>query len=370
MGFHHKGRHRPTGKGRELKMEMIEYLFTGLIIIAILVGSSTMVTMISEPQRITSEKEQLKIVAQKLMTQLILDPGIPPDWGSQIEPDGEEIKALGLAKYSETRRDAYVLDPDKVMRLNGLLKPRRLYISPSRALELLNLKGIYGFRIELQPALNVSQVNATGSQYEIKVSTISGTPIAGANVTARMFYYDGNYNFTDPLEGGTKTTDVYGRCTFNFNMSSPRSVIFLVVDHNGIRLVKVFSAGDQVERATLIGSRILVEDKILIGEALEILLEMGDKGLDIINVCHKFNLTGVEEGIYIHGLDFLEPSMEAVLSISQDGKLYYATREVYLQEYSTVEGVGPTPFSYSLERSVIIGRSIYIVRLYVWRMSW
>lgn len=353
-------------------METIEYLFTGFIIIAILVGSSTMVTMLSEPHRVTSEKEHLKVIAQKITTQLILDPGMPLDWGSIMELEVEEITALGLAKHSETRRDAYNLDPDKVLRLDSSIKPKRLYIPPSRALELLNLKGEYGFKIELQPVLNIAfHKNETNNKYEINVSTISGTPIAGANVTARMYYFkeEEGFAFADPKDG-PQTTNVYGNCEFDFNVSSPRSVILLAVEQNGSRMVKMFKAGDQVGRALILGNCTLTE-KALGGEAMEILLEAGDNQLDIINVYHNLTLKKVEEGIYIYELGFLEPSLEAVLAISEDSStLYYASNEMTLSQYSTVEGAGPTPLSYSLERSVRIGRSIYILRLYVWRMVW
>ena len=39
-------------------------------------------------------------------------------------------------------------------------------------------------------------------------------------------------------------------------------------------------------------------------------------------------------------------------------------------EYSSIQDVVSFPFAYSLERSVIIGNSAYVARLYLWRMVW
>lgn len=350
-------------------MEMVEYLFAGFIMIAILMGSTTMM-MMSEPHMGISGKEQLKVAAQKIMNQLILDPGTPPDWGSNLTL---QVSELGLAKYGETTRDAYVLDPDKVQRL--------MSIPANQAAKLLNLEKEYGFRLELKPALNVSVSNKTQGNIlnvNINVTSEGYIPIVGAIVMARIYYYDDSgFNFIN----GSTVTGVDGTCTLSFNMKgglqNEPKVLFLVVDYNGIRVVKVDKIvqdpnKSDVVRVQLFGNRLINLPSGLKDEVLEIISVKGDKGLDIINVSHKLNQTTGE-------LSYLEPSIEAVLAVysSQKGQvkkvLYYASRDVTLSSYSTISGVGIenlTPFSYSLERSVVIGGSIYILRLYIWRMSW
>ena len=346
-------------------MEIYEYLFTGFIIISILIGSTAMVTIMSEPWRGISEREQLKVAAQKVMTQLILEPGNPPEWGREmLGEDG--LSYFGLAKYSETTRDAYTLDPDKVQRLDNTT---RLYIHPSKALELLKISGSYGLRLEFRPALEVNLTRLSNSEYTVSVSTpYTSTPIAWASLAAAMYTYeDGGFRVQEPT-GGPLRTGVDGRCTIRFEESAAEMrVIVLAVEHQGVRVVRVAPAGSQVERARLLAGHILLqEDNELEEEALEIALTRTGNTSTLIGLSRTLSRVGPSE----YMLDYLEASTEAVLAVSADGsRLYYAPRMEELV-YSSVEGENPIPFSYSIERSVLIGGSLYTVRLYLWRVTW
>ncbi|MBS7638216.1 hypothetical protein KEJ49_04935 [Candidatus Bathyarchaeota archaeon] len=305
------------------------------------------------------------MTAQKAMTQLTLDPGNPPDWGCHPALGEEDLRSFGLAKHSETTRDAYVLDPDKVSRLSG---PSNLAISPSRAAELLNLRGSYGFRLELRQALDVNVTRISASEFIVTVSTpLGSTPVAGANVTAAMYLYEGGFKALEPM-GGAARTGVDGRCTLGFEEAEAETgIIFLVVDHRGLRTVKVIPVGSRAERARLLSDRLILGgDMELAGEALEIIPTYSDGVSALLTLTQA--ISRVEAAHY--RLGYLEPGAEAVLAVSMDGsKLFYAPRVEELT-YSTMEGENPNPFSYSLERSVVIGGSIYTLRLYIWRMTW
>ncbi len=345
-------------------MEAYEYLFTGIIIIAILTGSTAMTAMLSEPSRGLSEREQLKVTAQKVMTQLTLEPGSPPDWGSNPALGGEDMKLFGLARHSETARDAYVLDPDKVGRLRA---SSTLGIPPSRAAELLNLRGSYGFRIELRRPLEVNVTRISASEFNVSVfSPIGLSPIAGANVTAALYTYEGGFKALEPT-GGRAITGADGRCTLRFEGGAETGVIALLVDHKGLRAFKLIPIGGPVERASLLAGRLVLEgDEELAGEALEIIPTRGEGGPALLSLTQA--ISRVEAAKY--ELSYLEPSAEAVLAVSLDGsRLFYAPRVDELV-YSTSEGDEPIPFSYSVERSVAVGGSIYTLRLYIWRMVW
>lgn len=322
-----------------------------------------MMAILSEPSIALSEREQLKVTAQKIMTQLTLDPGDPPDWGDNPALGEEDLRSFGLAKHSETTRDAYVLDPGKVSRLGG---PSNLGISPSRAAELLNLGGSYGFRLEFRQALDVNVTRISASEFMVIVSTPFGsTPVAGANVTAAMYIYEGGFKALEPI-GGTARTGVDGRCTLGFE-EAETGVIFLIVEHRGLRVVKVIPVGSRVERARLLSNCLILGGDIeLAGEVLEIIPAYSDGVSALLNLTQV--VSRVEAAHY--RLSYLEPGAEAVLAVSMDGsKLFYAPRAEELT-YSTMEGGSPSPFSYSLERSVVIGGSIYTLRLYIWRMTW
>jgi len=349
-------------------MHIYEYLFTAIIIVIILLSSSTMMGTFSEPSRSVSEKEQLKVAAQKLMTQLLLDPGDPPDWGSNIAIDESNLKTFGLAQHSETTREAYVLDPDKVLRLDNT---HPLYIPPSSVINLLNLGYEYGFTLEIFPALNVSIAPQGSSKYKVSVSSeYGGLPIVDADVTARMYYVsNGTIQRSPPSDPLTNQTRANGECTLNFgSISGEMKVLILVINYHGVRVVKVFPAGSNVTRAYLIGEHLFLKEAYNISrnEAYEIIVEKRAGGYMIEDV--KFSLNKM--GDVKFNLTYVEPSTIAVLAVSEDGtRLIFTSKEVNLT-YSSIPGVWSFPFAYSIERSVIIGGSAYIMRLYLWRMSW
>ena len=131
-------------------METYEYLLAAIIVVLMLIAASTMVIALTDPIRSASQKEQLEVVGEKVMTQLLLDPGSPVNWGKE-NISIAELSSFGLAKYDGTSREAYYLDPDKVQRLNFESEPS--YFPALRAAELLNIKNDYGFTLEFNQTL-------------------------------------------------------------------------------------------------------------------------------------------------------------------------------------------------------------------------
>jgi hypothetical protein len=320
-----------------------------------------MIRTVSEPLFGISEKEQLKVAAQKIMTQILLNPGEPADWGSNVEVDAGSLKTFGLAKYGESTREAYVLDPDKVIRLT-LPNTDPLYIPPSRVVELLNLGNDYGFAIELYPALNVD-INKTS--YEVSVtSEQDGLPIYFAKVYAKMYYYNESSQRIESTFQINTNTWVDGKCIVDFGVPAEKRILILVVDYYGVRITKVVDLSEtKLKRACLL-------DNCLYGAG-----DISDNAMEIM-VNKKAGNYLIENVIYSSGKD-IEPSTVAVLAISKEGSDFtYAFRlpgsedpEEARLTYSSIEGVWSYPFAYSVERSVIICGSAYIVRLYIWRMS-
>jgi len=349
-------------------MHIYEYLFTAIIIVLILLSSSTMIETISEPSHSTSEKEQLKVTAQKIMTQLLLDPGNPPDWGNNIDIDPSNLTTFGLAKYSETTREAYVLDSDKVLRLNNT---NPLFIPPSSVINLLNLGYEYGLALEFYPALNVSITKTPSSdRYNVSVTSDYGElPIVLANVTARMYYHNSSSQTIASTDAIFSQTVADGKCIVDFgNFTTEMKILSLVINYYGIRIVKSFPVGSSVTQAHLIGNYALLNQAYnLSSSATEIIVTKKGGVHTIENVAS--NLNKIEDTIF--ELAYVEPSTVAILTLSEDGtKLIFASKEVTLT-YSSIQGVSLSfPFAYSIERSVTIGGSAYVVRLYLWRMSW
>lgn len=347
-------------------MHMYEYLFTAILIIAILVASSMMVMTFPKSPSNVSEREQLKEVAQKIMTQLLLSPGEPPEWGSDITLNASGIVMLGLAAYSYTTREAYVLDPDKVLRLNSLLqnfKPA-LYIQPQDAIHLLNLGNDYGFKIEFYPALNVT---VDLDNYKVKVtSNYNGLPIVGANLVARLYYLEGSSQIVG-TQLKTGITDYAGECILNFSeVSTDKKVLTLVVEYFGIQITTVVASQNVID-ACFLGNYLLLNSGLSLSEnnVLEIYITKDGEG--------QFTIKDIAYSIAEMGngqcqLSYIEPSTKAILAVANDNLI--CALKIIPESYASIGGDVFIPFAYSVERTVSIDNTLWIVRLYVWRMSW
>lgn len=347
-------------------MHIYEYLFAAILIALMLISSTTMITMISEPSRSTSQKEQLKITAEKIMTQILLDPGTPTDWGTNLEAEGNTLETFGLAKYSETSKEAYALDPNKVLRLDSKILPQSYYIPPSKVKNLLNFGYDYGFALELYPALIVD-VTTASNIITISIVGREGLPIYPVTVTAKVYYH----TESDPRIQSTIQIDktyVNGQCTIDLNEHNvpldANKILIVSVNYYGIHVLKVIDLSGSNIRAFLLGNDIYGAE-YSDDEALEIMInkKAGSYAIESITYNPQKNI---------------EPTTIAILAISNDGSRLVYAHQLPASEpsgdskitYSSIQGVDLSfPLAYSTERSVMICGSAYIIRLYVWRMS-
>jgi hypothetical protein len=208
----------------------LEYIAVGLLIILLILATFGMMTTVTSTTETTYE-EQLYTVAERVMDKIILTPGYPVDWGTNIQVTPDTIQDFGLALYSAHM--PYIVDPDKVMRLANLSTlPNPLLLNTTRLAQLLNLEG-YGFRLRIRPMLIVN-ITPTDyypyhtyrfmSRFEIAVSNYYGLGIPNANITAMYVVVQvqpgaGNNKGDVELKNiFTKTclTDPVGRCTLDF----------------------------------------------------------------------------------------------------------------------------------------------------------
>jgi len=356
-------------------MHIYEYLFAGLIIIALLIGSTVMVTTLSSPASNASDKDQLKVTAEKIMTQMLLDSGYPYDWGSNTSVVPQ---VFGLAKYGETSRQAYELDPDKVLRLNEGL--------PSTfAANLLGLgnsndpshKALdYGFTLEFNETLHIStQQIGSGDTYSIDVTSDYTLPLIGANVSAVLYYIDDTSKIALEEPNGTSylTTAYDGSCVFNFNTIETSKVLAVTVDYYGAQAAKLYSfpAGSGLH-ATLLGSNLIADPTqpyniASDADSHEILLIQTSQGYEtrdfaVQNIGNSTNFTLSNPP---------ESSAIAVLAVSgsNGSNLLVADRDFSNISYRTIPAIRSAASAYSLERTVLIGGSTFTATLYLWRMS-
>jgi hypothetical protein len=342
-------------------MHSYEYIFTAIIASAILTASSTIVSIMSQPSINISEEEQVKIAAQKIVTQLTLNPGNPPEWGSNIEISSEDLSAFGLAKYGEATRGAYVLDPDKVQRLDVNI-PQHLYIPPNVAVKLLDLGVEYGLKLEFIPVLDVNISLQNGVGVSIAVSSDQTMlPIVNAKVTASLFYlHDGGIE-TDLKNG---TTDINGNCGIEFDHIDSDAFLVIVVDYYGICVVKTYTLN--CIRAYFIGNYLILNEQLTItgNKAYQVVVVKSDETYVIDYV--QCNLTQISPLTY--NMTYVEPSAIALLAVADDGPILVTAYKNVPSSYSSIPG-GTLPFTTCmLERTVIIGGSLYTLRIYVWRV--
>ncbi|MEM3046868.1 MAG: hypothetical protein QW057_07285 [Candidatus Bathyarchaeia archaeon] len=380
-----------------------EYLFTALIIVTIVVAASTMLTSMTTPLKMVSEREQLKVTTEKLLSQILLSTGaarladgtVTADWGRNLSVRAADLTSFGLAKFSETTRESFVLDVDKVQRLS--LPIPELAVTAGEARDPLRLivwreQGIdYGFAIEIYPTINVTigQKTPTQEDYTVTVTNDEGLPLPSANITALMYYvYQGVLKSLAPSTG-PQPTDVTGSSTMNFTKPQRMSqdewrdgygqtkVLALIVDYYGARNVQLLPRGKKTGTFYVLGDHMFIRKEgaqvINPSNVTEILAIRRGGISSFTNVTFQVNSTSsVDPGFNEYVMEYVEPSATGFL-VNNGTHLYVASRSVQLVgpgAYTTILQPGSTfPLSIQLQRVVTIADQTYVFKLYVWRMS-
>lgn len=348
-------------------MHIYEYIFAALAVIAILLASNLMLTMTTEPLKVASEREGLKRIAQSIMTQILLNPGDPFDWGSNAAIGENNLRSFGLAYQSRTVREAYVLDADKILRLNSA---NPFYIPPQKVSELLGLNTReYGFTIEILPQFNIAveevQENSGEYKYAVSVRSFDGmNPIQYADVTAKMYYLQGNQIYNSYLINNATGPD--GKCTITFGEVPNTVVVVFVVDYRGIRVPKVFVKGS-VQWTYLVGQNLMSVSNPSSGMIEEVIAPIRDGKCEIFNVSSEW---WIDENNFVY-VKYVEPGTIVALAAAGENNLIVAQRFTDLVEYGTVSLRSPSsPLGFMFEKMVSVEDFSYIIRLYVWRLVW
>lgn len=385
--------------------------------------------MIEAPSRTieTVKAEQLFTVVERLMDKILLTPGHPPDWGSNITVRPEALKDFGVALAGATA--PYIVDPDKVMRLANLaVLPNPTPITAERVAELLHIKGQYGFRLEMKPMIRVAarvlQWNERGLASRLEVSVTNwqdvGLPNAEVNTLYVIILFKGDGAGQQELEleelvtlRGSCTTDALGRCALDFSgglsgvnvrgrgSPSTRPSTFLVIHVSWEGFVSVAGYSPEGSEPPVEGyiigdfifiekpdeaakGAIIVKDEVvqvvpqyaLLLEPIEVEWCRGDQSKEGRSKdpewCHEVaaNVMPSRPGAYLIGrIDYLERLSSHVVVF---GKWRGRWRAAVLSRIPEVnlclgpQGAQPAN-SASLIRIATIYNYPYIVRLTVWR---
>jgi len=234
---------------------VMEYVVAAVLLSITLLAATTHFMPGLLRQVMYTYEGQLQVEAQKIVDQLLLSPGDPPDWGlSATYPD--DVKALGLALAGGK---PYELDPNKLVRIYecGLEDLSGLTLVSSRDMEeILGIHGRYAFSIRLTPVLNVSITKLSDQSYEVRVATSDGVPVPNAKVTGilvsaylddmdlddaydTVFYSETSYEAVSGYDGRAIL-----RLQENSGDDTPiASLVVVYVDFYGIKTVAYYEEG-------------------------------------------------------------------------------------------------------------------------------
>lgn len=303
------------------------------------------------------------------MTQFLLDPGYPYKWGANNTPS-QDLLAFGLAEYAQTSRQAYELDPDKVLRLNSTLQGSTAYfVAPSRAAYLLGLGNDYGFTLEFNQTLQTTATRiGTGYKYVIKVTSEYSLPVIAANVSAIL--YSVNSKKIASSSPHFNRTSYDGTCLLNFGgtyRSTNSTALAVTVNYYGIQATSILGA-ESVTSASLLGANMILRSGSGVSslyDVRQVILIQGSSGTEFRDFSAGYTLN--PPNFLLNS--FPEPSAVGVVAVTDKGQLMVAQRDFSKISYRTIPAVRSSSISYSLDRTVLIGDSTFVVTLFLWRMS-
>ncbi|RLI47207.1 hypothetical protein DRO69_01130 [Candidatus Bathyarchaeota archaeon] len=188
---------------------VFEHITAIMVVSMLFVSAVIAVPAISYVNLLYVDQQQLRNVALEALNSMLLSKGYPSNWGSNDPFNESDVAQFGLALSEDS--SFYVLDPDKVQRLNVGNPSGSLDYETVRT--LLGLQD-YGFNIKIMPPFNVTAIKKSGSPnllYEVNVTFNDGRPIPNAHVEATILYVENKKDyFTTETEN---STNLLGQCT-------------------------------------------------------------------------------------------------------------------------------------------------------------
>lgn len=285
----------------------------GVLIVAVVVAASY---MIESPSRTLESvrEEQLLTVAERLMDKILLTPGYPADWGSDVYVTDANLTDFGLAQQGGA---PHIVDPDKVMRLANLSTlPNPLLVNASRLAELLGVKGQYGFRLTMKPMITaevetLSWSESMASRFRVRVVNWQGEGVPNAEATgvyvvalvkggAAQAEVEDLYSFSRSC-----VTDALGYCELDYtsDLSSlrlgsgqqPATFLVLHVKWEGFVSVSGYSpaqSGAPIE-GYIVGSYVFLTKDVNVTEPLQIMGQVSGAVIvkdEIVQVVPQYSL--------------------------------------------------------------------------------
>lgn len=195
---------------------VFEHITAIMVVSMLFVSAVVAVPAISYVNLLYVDQQQFRNVALEALNSMLLGMGHPSEWGSSASFNESDVTQFGLA-LSESS-SFYVLDPDKVQRLDVGNPSGSLDYETVRT--LLGLQD-YGFNIKIIPPFSVTVIDNSeipSLLFEVNVTFNDGRPIPGAHVEATILYVEGKSGyFTAETEN---STNWLGQCTIGEELTS------------------------------------------------------------------------------------------------------------------------------------------------------
>lgn len=214
---------------------VFDHILAMIVVSALFISAVVIMPQINMGNIMAVEQQQLRNIALNLFNAMLLDTGDPANWGSIVNRTyhfhPNVVKRFGLA-YDRTTT-LYVLDPDKIQRLNT--QNPLGYLPYEYLKKILNLQG-YRFSFRLIPPFNVTNVdgtkitetrtplrfvNSTALMYAIKVTHLDGSPIPNALVEGFVFYSKDKNFQVGPISPAVTNASGIGSQVIRLSLASP-----------------------------------------------------------------------------------------------------------------------------------------------------
>jgi hypothetical protein len=216
---------------------VFEHITAIMVVSMLFVSAVVAVPAISYVNLLYVDQQQFRNVALEALNSMLLGIGYPSEWGSSASFNESDVTQFGLA-LSESS-SFYVLDPDKVQRLDVDNPSGSLNYETMRT--LLELQD-YGFNIKIMPLFNVTAIKKAGNPsllYEVKVTFNDGRPIPSAHVEATIFYVKSKSEYL--ITETENSTNWLGQCTIEKELPSGITDYIIVLKTTVANLATVTS---------------------------------------------------------------------------------------------------------------------------------
>jgi hypothetical protein len=205
-----------------------EYILAGFMMFIMLVALNTNLQyLIFDTTALMTEEDYN--MSESLIDMILLSPGTPANWGS----NSTTPILFGLASQASTK--TYVLDPEKVIRLdeNHTEYP---YISPGELRSLLGLTSDINLIIRITPIFPIEIQSLGNGKYKIIVTNHKGMPLANVNVTG--YYVPESLGSSNKTLQQYSVTGIDGSCILDFGGEKSDYVLVVCADLVGVKTMQ------------------------------------------------------------------------------------------------------------------------------------